>query len=304
MKKTFYSNGKLLITSEYVVLEGAIALALPTKFGQSLHIDEGGNQQFHWRSYDADQSIWFEDVISFSSIKEKERFEEGESIKNRLIEILHEAYKMNSNFILNSNGYKVTTELSFPKKWGLGTSSTLINNIANWLKIDAFELLQKSFGGSGYDIACAQNNSAIIYQLIEEKPLVKNVHFDPAFSENIYFVYLNRKQNSRDAVTNYFNNGGSLKKEISNFNGITEAVVESKSLEIFSDLLETHEILLSKILKRSTVKELYFYDFKGTIKSLGAWGGDFIMVTSKDDPTAYFKSKGYDTIITYKDMIL
>ena len=36
MKKTFYSNGKLLITGEYVVLDGAKALALPTKYGQNL----------------------------------------------------------------------------------------------------------------------------------------------------------------------------------------------------------------------------------------------------------------------------
>jgi len=31
---SFYSNGKLLITGEYLVLDGAKALALPTKYGQ------------------------------------------------------------------------------------------------------------------------------------------------------------------------------------------------------------------------------------------------------------------------------
>ena len=35
LKKDFYSNGKLLLTSEYVVLDGAIALAIPTRLGQS-----------------------------------------------------------------------------------------------------------------------------------------------------------------------------------------------------------------------------------------------------------------------------
>jgi hypothetical protein len=30
-KKKFYSNGKLLITGEYLVLDGAKAFALPTK---------------------------------------------------------------------------------------------------------------------------------------------------------------------------------------------------------------------------------------------------------------------------------
>ena len=39
-KKTFYSNGKLLITAEYLVLDGAKAFALPTKFGQNLIIEE------------------------------------------------------------------------------------------------------------------------------------------------------------------------------------------------------------------------------------------------------------------------
>jgi hypothetical protein len=37
-------------------------------------------------------------------------------------------------------GYNITTHLNFPKM-GTGTSSTLINNIAQWLQIDAFTLL-------------------------------------------------------------------------------------------------------------------------------------------------------------------
>ena len=45
MKQTFYSNGKLLITGEYLVLDGAKAFALPTKFGQNLIIEKGSNQE-------------------------------------------------------------------------------------------------------------------------------------------------------------------------------------------------------------------------------------------------------------------
>jgi hypothetical protein len=52
----------------------------------------------------------------------------------------------------------------------LGTSSTLINNIAQWFGIDAYELLWKSFGGSGYDIASAQHNKPIVYQLQRANP--------------------------------------------------------------------------------------------------------------------------------------
>jgi mevalonate kinase len=152
MKTTFYSNGKLLITGEYLVLDGAKALALPTKFGQNLIVEKTSNQEIKWKSYDADGSVWFEDTIPFSEIITTTPFEK-ESVKNTLITILREAYRLNPNAILNSEGYTVSTQLSFLKKWGLGTSSTLINNIAQWFNINAFTLLKNSFGGSGYDIA-------------------------------------------------------------------------------------------------------------------------------------------------------
>ena len=303
MKKTYYSNGKLLITGEYVVLDGAKALALPTKFGQYLIIEPGKNQQIIWKSFDSDKSIWFEDTITFSEIKNL-NLSEVETVKSTLVRILRNAYLQNPNFITKSEGYEITTELTFPRLWGLGTSSTLINNIAQWLEIDAFDLLKNSFGGSGYDIACAQNNSAILYQLTNEKPIVEKVVFNPDFSENCYFVYLNKKQSSKTAIASYFNKRTAIGTAISELNQITNAVLKAPNLEKFMTLLETHEVIISHVLEMKTIKETLFFDFNGVIKSLGAWGGDFVLVVSKENPTAYFKSKGYETIITYKDMIL
>ncbi len=202
MQQTFYSNGKLLITGEYLVLDGAKAFALPTKLGQNLIVEKGTNQEIKWKSYDANKSIWFEDTISFSDIS-NERNSESESVKSTLIAILHEAFVLNPDFINLSEGYTITTELGFPKSWGLGTSSTLINNIAQWLQIDAFTLLKNSFGGSGYDIACAQNDTPILYHLEQGKPIVEKVVFNPSFTKDIYFVYLNKKQSSKTAITTY-----------------------------------------------------------------------------------------------------
>jgi len=304
LKKTFYSNGKLLITGEYVVLDGAIALALPTKFGQTLTITESENKIISWKSFDADGSIWFESSIPFSSIIKKERFEDSHSIKNTLIEILHEAYLINSDFITHSKGYTITSELTFPKFWGLGTSSTLINNIAQWLGIDAFVLLRNSFGGSGYDIACAQNNTAILYQLIDEIPKTTVVNFKPSFKDKIYFVYLNKKQNSKAAIASYHSNQGNTGQTIPIINKITQAVIEASDSKVFENELQKHEIEMSAILEMQTVKEALFPDFQGTVKSLGAWGGDFVMVITNINPTDYFKSKGYEIIISYEDMIL
>ncbi len=305
MKKEFYSNGKLLITGEYLVLDGAKGFALPTKFGQNLIVERGNNQEITWKSYDCDGSIWFEDRISFAEITSKKSIEKTTSVRNTLLEILREGYLLNPDFITNSEGYSVTTTLTFPRNWGLGTSSTLINNMAQWLEIDAFVLLKNSFGGSGYDIACAQNNNPILYHLENGKPIVEKVTFDPEFTKNLYFIYLDKKQNSKTAIASYYKNkNGDLAKAITENNAITSEVLNAENSQEFALALEKHEAKMSVILEMETIKKSLFPDFNGVIKSLGAWGGDFVLVISEENPTEYFEKKGLKTILSYKDMIL
>ena len=304
MKTTYYSNGKLLITGEYLVLDGARAFALPTKFGQNLIIENGSNQEIQWESYDFDENIWYQDTISFSEITNKVDAK-IETVKTTLLQILNEAYLLNPDFINNSEGYKISTNLTFPKKWGLGTSSTLLNNIAQWTNIDAFTLLKNSFGGSGYDIACAQNDTPIVYRIEQNLPIVETVHFNPDFTQNIYFVYLNKKQNSKAAISAYYNNKNQhLAHNIIDNNKITDTILNAKTVKEFAIAVEKHEIHMSDILEIRTIKEVAFPDFKGVVKSLGAWGGDFVMAIAKEDPKDYFVSKGYETILTYDEMIL
>lgn len=304
MKTTFYSNGKLLITGEYLVLDGARAFALPTKFGQNLIVEDASNNEIEWKSYNFDEQLWYEDTITFPEIINNEAAK-IETVKTTLINILHEAYILNPDFINTSQGYKVTTQLSFPKNWGLGTSSTLLNNIAQWAQIDAFTLLKNSFGGSGYDIACAQNNTPIVYRLEDNSPVVETITFNPDFTQNIYFVYLNKKQNSKAAISAYYNNKNqNLAHNIIDNNKITQAILQAKTLKEFAHNVEKHEIHLSNILEIKTIKEIAFPDFNGVVKSLGAWGGDFVMAISKENPQAYFNSKGYETILSYDEMIL
>lgn len=301
--QTFYSNGKLLITAEYVILDGAKALALPTKFGQKLVVKSGVDKKISWKSFDADESIWFETIITFDEIVFKIVGTANSSIKNTLIEILHQASIQNSSF-LQKEGYEIETHLTFPRLWGLGTSSTLINSIGDWLQIDAFELLQKSFGGSGYDIACAKSNKPIIYHLENNKPHFKPIHFNPLFKENIYFIYLNQKQSSKLAIANYMAKHDHVAAAISKINTITYDVIDCLEAREFAKHMEQHEIIMSDVLETATVKERLFPDFRGVIKSLGAWGGDFVMVISKENPKDYFKEKGYSVVLSYEEMIL
>jgi mevalonate kinase len=303
MKKTFYSNGKLLITSEYLVLDGAKALALPTKFGQDLTVEPGSHETIYWTSYDYDGSFWFDDTFAFSEITQKTQYE-NQPVKNMLIAILHEAFLLNPDFLKESEGYTITTNLTFPKFWGLGTSSTLINNIAQWLEIDAYTLLENSFGGSGYDIACAQNNVPILYQRIDGKPIVTPIVFNPECAKNIYFVYLNQKQNSKSAIVAYRKKSNAIESIIPEFDAITSSILKDNNFYSMATALAEHETQMSQILELPQVHQELFPDFKGTIKSLGAWGGDFVLVLSKENPTSYFSSKGYKTILSYADMIL
>lgn len=299
----FYSNGKLLITGEYTVLDGATALALPTRQGQYLHVKQHTGRNITWHALDNNKSLWYSDTFAFDDIfnnKQKSLSKEHDT----LIAILHEADKLNPAILQNSTGFTVTTSLTFPKEWGLGTSSTLINNIAQWFTVDAFDLLNRSFGGSGYDIACAQHNSPVLYTLQNSIPVVAPVSFNPAFADNLYFVYLNKKQNSRDAIAAYRQKQGRLDSVINTINALTRQILNAATLAGFCHAIDEHEAIMSRVLETSTVKAALFPDFNGSLKSLGAWGGDFILAASEENPEAYFKVKGYEVIMPYREMIL
>ena len=315
--KTFRSNGKLMLTGEYVVLDGAMALAVPTTFGQGLTVENTATNTIIWESFDAQGNIWFEDcfVVDNGNIKKHfdnpDRYRNSVTIKNaneisnRLIQILEAAKSLNPEFLKTNSGYKITTHLEFNRRWGLGTSSTLINNIANWANINAYQLLALTFGGSGYDIACAQHNTAITYQLNNVKaPSVTPVDFNPSFKDQLYFVYLNQKQNSRDGIKAYKTLNNLDATVVSKINEITNALLKTQSLEVFKNLINTHESIISKVIQQKPIKQRLFNDFNGAIKSLGAWGGDFVLAASETNPTHYFKAKGFDTVVPYTDMIL
>ncbi|RZJ66715.1 MAG: GHMP kinase [Flavobacterium sp.] len=305
MKKRFYSNGKLLITGEYVVLDRAVAFACPTKFGQDLIVEESSGEKIDWKSLNSDGSVWFEDSFAFAEICNPDYVEKNDNVRNTLLEILHEGWLKNPSFLENAKGYSITTNLTFPRNWGLGTSSTLINNIAQWLGIDAFELLWNSFGGSGYDIACAQNDSPILYRIADGNPQVDIIDFHPYFTADLYFVYLNKKQSSKAAIATYQQNREkNIKPIVDRINRVTHEAISAPDMKSFAHLMEKHESILSDVLEMQTVKEALFPDFKGVVKSLGGWGGDFVMAVSRENPTEYFKKRGYETVIPFSEMIL
>jgi len=306
----FYSNGKLLLTGEYVVLDGATSLAVPTKFGQDLVIEPIQEPQLIWGSFTNSGECWFEAIFDLPKLRLKNATfnsaVEGnaEFIAETLQSILCEARKLNPDFLQTEKGCMVKTNLSFPRNWGLGSSSTLINNIASWANIDAYKLLWNAFSGSGYDIACAQNDSPIFYQLKKKKPIVKTVEFNPDYKEELFFVHLNKKQNSREGIAQYKKNSQDIQQEILDVSSLSNEFAKVNSVKDLDKVIEEHESVISSIIKLNPVKKEMFPDYFGAVKSLGAWGGDFVLVTGNEDTPNYFKQKGFGTLLPYSKMIL
>ena len=304
-KKIYYAHGKLLLTAEYFVLDGAKALAVPTKFGQSLEIvATSATDNLTWKSFDSDKKTWFEGIFDSKSFELLTS--EDEETGLTLSKILQAAYNLNPQF--PEFNYSVETHLTFPRQWGLGTSSTLIYNISQLFGVNPYTLLKKTFGGSGYDIACAGVNTAIFYQLGKNEPKVENVLFQPPFKDNLYFIYLGKKQNSREGIAHYRAKSAMIPPQyFHDISVISDAFTNVFDLKSFEKLVFEHERLVASVIELPTVKSLYFTDYWGAIKSLGAWGGDFVLATSERtlaETKAYFNNKGFDTVLPYSEMVL
>ncbi|MBC8755421.1 GHMP kinase [Kordia sp. YSTF-M3] len=298
----FYSNGKLLLTGEYVVLDGAKAFAIPTKYGQSLVATPINEPKLIWESLDSIGNVWFQHEFNLDSITSETTH--TDEVSQTLNKLLAEAKRLNPEFLNNTTGFHVKTTLTFPRNWGLGSSSTLIHNIALWANVNPYTLLWNAFKGSGYDIACAKHHTPIIYEINDQQPKVTEVSFSPSFSDQLYFVHLNKKENSRDAIIRYNERKGTIANEIKVINAITTEMIASKSLLDFELLLKEHEQIIADIIQEIPVQERLFADYFGQIKSLGAWGGDFVLATGNEETPAYFEKKGYETVIPFSDMIL
>lgn len=297
-----FSAGKLLLTSEYMVLDGALALAIPTKLGQELYVEE--------TEYEAEGILFWEtsyqekkDLNIIIDYKKWEIVETNLSEKaSFILKVLQNVQKLSSTKFKDNRNYYLKSNVQFPANYGLGSSSTLMSNLSKWADVDAFLLNEISLGGSGYDIAVALSNTPIIYQLEDNQRYMETVEFCPIFKEQLIFIHLNQKQDSREGIRLF------KQKERSNsfvqyFSEITKAVLKANDLTTFSELLTEHELTLSKFLELPTVKDLYFSDCPSFVKSLGAWGGDFVMSSKFERYQEYFIQRGFSTIYDFEELI-
>lgn len=256
-----------------------------------------------WKAYDKEGEEWFMAQISlydFSAVKTTD-----ESKAKYLQKLLKGAVRLNSEFLSKWNGFDVKTYLEFDKDWGLGSSSTLTYMVAEWADVNPLLLHFQCFNGSGFDVACAGADLPITYLMDGESVNYTEIDFDPKFKDKLYFVYLNKKQSTELAIDQYLKKAKKRKTLAKKQTELTEAILKCNSLSKFVDLIEAHEALVSEHLGLEGIRKTLFPDFEGGLKSLGSWGGDFILAASdkgEEVVKAYFKNKGYETIFSYEEM--
>lgn len=304
----YYGHGKLLLSGEYFVMDGAQALALPTTVGQSMRVKYRPSYQptLNWKSFDHSGKIWFESDYEFWHFQPI-KLQENNPTQAQLSLVLNAVRAQNPHFLRDDVDVFVETKIEFPLEWGLGSSSTFLYNIAQWAYVSPFELLKKTIGGSGYDIACAQAMGPILFRKDEGKPQWEAVSFNPSFKDNLYFLYLGQKQSSASEVLKYKERMIAGKEQIVNdLSLLTREMLSARELQTFNKVIRTHEDIIARALNYEKIRDQQFSDYWGEVKSLGAWGGDFALVTSDRTPSEtrdYFSAKNLNTLIPFGEIV-
>lgn len=295
----FFGRGKLLLGGEYLVLDGAQALAVGLNVGQTLRVEDTPEAGLHWRSVERDGLEWFSaeydgagDVVACSDGKTAETL-------SRLLKVCR---RENPSFVLN--GKRAEIRAGFDRSWGLGSSSTLLYVLSKWAGVDPFALVAE-FGGSGYDVAAAGISArAMLYRLVDGRPQWLELDFCPPFVDELFFVYSGAKQDTRRSIERYRTIPADVRREAAKeISVMVQMMAESVSLPEFEALVVRHEDLVGRLLELAPVKRALFPDYAGgVVKSLGAWGGDFLLATGKG-AEEYFRSKGYGPVFPFNSMV-
>ena len=318
----FQAHGKFLLTGEYLVLKGALALAIPLKLGQTLSVETCHGASLQWDAHQPD-GPWFSVTLNPENLEIIDCDDQPKAEK--LSQILKAVKQLNPAAF--KDGLHFETRLDFDPNWGLGSSSTLIANLARWAKVNPYELLKLTFGGSGYDIACATAKGPIYYQLSAAEPALRQaqgpkvvepvetptptaepIDFNPPFADHLFFIYQGQKQSSSKEIKVFLEktNPIDLQKDLEAVSEISRAVPKCHSLDEFAMLMQCHERIIARCIGQEPVQKR-FPDFEGVLKSLGAWGGDFILAATEwpeSQVKEYFKGKGLDVVFGYKEMLI
>lgn len=297
----FSASGKLLLFGEYLVLRGAKSLVMPLHYRQTLTISPYPSENILWKCFEKGIE-WLE--IEFSPELEfiKSTDEKKGIIVQSLLQLIQKERPS-----LKIAGLHFHFEIDFDRNFGFGTSSTFLSLLSQWSRVNPYLLMEKSFGGSGFDLAAATARGPLIYQTEglsnDAKRKIETVKIPEEISKQLLFVYTGKKKKTRGEVSN-FEKMKTSQHQINEMNNIIDKAL-ANDIENFEVQMKRSELLLSTILGVSTIQSTYFSDYPFAVKSLGAWGGDFIMAAfrKEEDARNYFLEKGMNPIFNYQHLI-
>lgn len=297
--RTIRCSGKLMLTGEYLVLDGARTWAVPTRYGQSLAALPSQDAGLQWKSADHQDEIWFE--ANWDSNGELKHATD-EQVAKTLHSLLHYAKEMGEDPF---NGWMASIKTEFPSNWGLGSSSSLLAAIAHWRNVDPHKMFDACLTGSGYDVAVAYSNRGTVYQKKGSEREILHTDHEPPFSDHIFFVYSGQKQNSAKEVKSYAKIDLNKRRDaISSIDQITRTFLTTSDLKVFQQAVRDHDKIIGSILERET-KNDELRDIEGSMKHLGAWGGDFFMLaTDSEKDLDRIRDHGFDTVLNWEEVIL
>ncbi|MFM9060850.1 MAG: hypothetical protein ACKOQP_04195 [Bacteroidota bacterium] len=310
--------GKILLSGEYLVLDGATALGLVSRLGQSITVQRADDTQpgtLEWTALDHQGMPWlWADFILESGHRHGTGDSSNHPEKKRLLHWLQAAEDLaravktpgqHTSPDHDAYGLRVTTRLDFPRRWGLGSSSTLLALLAGWKGVDARELYSRVQNGSGYDLEIALQGQSILYQ--KERRVVRAVEFRPPAGSLLRLVDPGSKQVSSLEVSRYRNLDQERRKNaVPRVSQISEALAECPPIQTMLDLFSEHDILLEKVLGQPCLHALQGHGFPGRLKSLGAWGGDLFLAASDQPQKAleWLDNQSYWTSYPLEDIVL
>lgn len=300
---SFQCPGKLFITGEYAVLRGALSLVVPVQYTQHLMITPGEEGLLHWTTT-WDETVFLSATFVLSDFSVRSC---SDSLRAAfLTKLFTNVRRLNPNF-LSGGGYRVRSVMGANPQWGFGSSAQLTVNVARWAGVDALELHRLVSSGSGADVACSLAAHAIHYSISLKQPRYSEVSFKPPFAKQLLLVYTNRKQDSATSVKNFLLKRHMFDSVRDLFSQITREATTATDQRVFAGLMAEHEKLLQSVLKQPMVQEAQFSGFRGVVKSLGAWGGDFVLAipdTDAEEAAAWFVDRGYTTILPFHETLL
>jgi hypothetical protein len=294
---SIFSAGKIILMGEYAVLHGSDALCLPLATGQNLSAKPSDENLIQWK-WKYRQHILADFSLFCDSLESNQPSTGDFRWARALIELIrqHNPYFLTTGTILEFENF-------FPPEWGLGSSSATISSLCRMAGVDPYIINAAHTGGSGADIAATTAPGWFLYRKTNNSPLVWPLPFDYPHAGNSFFIYTGKKQATQSHV-----------KEISHSIQAEDIDWKLTNAPLYRFLccstvpeamkcISDHEQIIGNAIQMEAVGNR-FDDFPGRIKSLGAWGGDYLLAVTQQDEAFvrnYFHQRELNTVFNWHE---